>query len=332
MAEGTERRTQAKKKPRRGHDDAAKPRSKQRKKPEQAQNSGGNDVKGLQFSMAGVMARVLPVLSLALALTAIVLLYRRFMPRVATTSASETAAVSESQPAASNSKNTGYEGVEDSWSSAGYFTTGNKDLDLQVKQFCDAHTVEGNSAASNAKNAFNTIVWSEVEERTENQEPNGDEWAIVSAKHYFSGGSPEDGIGGIGDEYEFAAATSYCLQYFGYSDAWAIPIIREDAYGGQGKGALVVVTDDNGQKCVCDPALAGNGWMVSLSEYDLLVENIGQDLKKVEERGLTVQKDDLSQQSSSTGSGRSSGQSGQSSSSSSDDYAEYSEYSEYGYY
>lgn len=307
MAEGTEKRKQAKNKPRRGHDDAAKQRKKKKQPSEQVQsNKDANAVKGLQFSAGDIWGRIFPVLSVALAFTAIVLLYRRFMPRVSQATSSETVAT---QAVSSNSVQNSYQGVEDPWSSSGYFTTGNVELDLWVKEFCDALTEEGNSAASNAKNTFNSIVSSEYEERTENQEPHGDEWDIVSARHYFSSGNPAEGIGGVGDEYEFAAATAFCLQYFGFEDAWAIPIIKEDTYAGEVHSALVVVTDENEQKCVCDPELLANGWMVRQSEYDITVENIGQDLKKAEQRGLAVQKDDPSTSSSSSSSSTSSSQS-----------------------
>lgn len=314
MAEGTEKRKQAKNKPQRGHDDAAK-QGKKKQPSEKAQSKDAHAVKGLQFSAGDIWGRILPVLSVALAFSAIVLLYRRFMPRVSQATSSETV---ETQAVSSNSVQNSYQGVEDPWSSSGFFTTGNVELDLWVKEFCDALTEEGNSAATNAKNTFNTIVWSDYEERTENQEPHGDEWDIVSARHYFSSGNPAEGIGGVGDEYEFAAATAFCLQYFGFEDAWAIPIIKEDAYAGQAHGAVVVVTDENQRKCVCDPTLLANGWMVAQSEYDLTVENIGQDLKKAEQRGLTVQKDDPSaSSSSSTSSSKSDGNSSRSSQSSS---------------
>ena len=240
------------------------------------------------MSVAQVVGRILPVLCLALAFVAIVALYRKLMPQtVDETTAQSTTAPSE-QVLVSSSNPDSYAGLEDKWLASGLFTTGNKELDAQVRDFCDALTVEGSSARDNANSVFNTIVWSQYEERGPNEQPSGTEWTIASARHYFSTASPADGQPGSGDVYDFAAAISFCLRYFGFYDAYAIPIVKGTLATGQTNSALVVVSDEEGRPCVCDPTLAAEGFMLDRGLYTIVVDNIGQDLTTVEALGLDV--------------------------------------------
>lgn len=238
-------------------------------------------------SMTDILERVLPVVSLILAFAAVIVFYRRFMPQPKQVDAAETM-LAQGQQTSSSANQDGYTGLEDSWLSDENFTTGNADLDYQVKAFCDALSYEDLSAAENAQNVFDTIVWSSLEDRSEDEKPTGDEWTIVSAKHYFSSGIPEEGVGGTGDEYEFSAVASYCLQYFGFKDAWAIPILRDSAGSGQTGGAVVLVTNEDGQKCLCDSRYGSEGWMLDFESHPITVEDIGQDLTRAEDMGLSV--------------------------------------------
>ena len=264
------------------------------------------------LTAATVVSRVLPVLALALAFAAIVVLYRRLMPQTVDAAPAQEVKSPSDEALAPNSKPNTYEGLEDKWLTSGRFTTGNAELDQQVKQYCDALTVEGSSARDNASKVYNNIVWSAYEDRGANEEPSGTEWATVAARHYFEGGSPADGVGGAGDVYDFAAVASYCLRYFGFTDALAVPIVKGNDSTGKMGSALVVVSDESGQECVCDPTLAAEGFMLDRSLYNITVDNIGQDLSPVEARGLKVEEPPqaINSNSSSGSSARSNGAGG----------------------
>ena len=259
------------------------------------------------LTAAMVVSRVLPVLALALAFAAIVVLYRRFMPQTVDAAPAQEIKSPSDEALAPNSKPNTYEGLEDKWLTSGRFTTGNAELDQQVKQYCDALTVEGSSARDNASKVYNNIVWSAYEDRGANEEPSGTEWATVAARHYFEGGSPADGVGGAGDVYDFAAVASYCLRYFGFTDALAVPIVKGNDSTGKMGSALVVVSDESGQECVCDPTLAAEGFMLDRSLYNITVDNIGQDLSPVEARGLKVEEPPQAVNSSSSSGNSASG-------------------------
>ena len=113
-------------------------------------------------------------------------------------------------------------------------------------------------------------------------------------------------MGGAGDVYDFAAVASYCLRYFGFTDALAVPIVKGNDSTGKMGSALVVVSDESGQECVCDPTLAAEGFMLDRSLYNITVDNIGQDLSPVEARGLKVEEPPQAVNSSSS-SGNSAG-------------------------
>lgn len=277
-----------KKKKQKRADDAVSDNAR-RQRSEQENGAAGQDI----------LNRALPLLSVLAAFVAIVLFYNKLMPPAIADVATDVQEPAAAAPATDVQE---YYGLQDNWVSSAVFTTGNKDLDIQVKDFCDALTTEGMTASENAQEVFNTIVWSGYEERTEEEKPMGRDWATVSARHYFDTGNPAEGIGGTGDAYEFAAAISYCLRYFGYSDALAIPVLIGKSGAGQYGSALVVVTDEDGRSCVCDPTLSADGWMLDRSTYNtILVEDIDQDLTEIEARGLEVQKNstDESQSTSS---------------------------------
>ena len=241
------------------------------------------------LSVMQVVGRILPVVCLALAFVAVVILYRKLMPQTVGETTAQSSVVPSEQVLASSSNPDSYAGLEDKCLASGLFTTGNKELDKQVQEFCDALTVEGSSARDNANTVFNTIVWSSYEERGPNEYPSGTEWTIASARHYFAGATPAEGQPGSGDVYDFAAAIAYCLRYFGFYDALAVPIVKGTLATGQTNSALVIVSNEYGLPCVCDPTLAAEGFMLDRGLYTIVVENIGQDLTAVEALGLDVQ-------------------------------------------
>ncbi|MDO4536694.1 MAG: hypothetical protein Q4B54_00905 [Coriobacteriales bacterium] len=232
----------------------------------------------------GPLGYILPIMSLAVALVGSAYLFRHFFIEPKEAAAEAAAAKTAAEPIVYADNQAVYNGVSDPWYPEGYFTTGYEDLDQQVKQFCDAVSVKGNSARQNAQLAYNQIIWSNYEGRTEDQKPSGDGWDVASARHFFSTGSPKDGLGGSGDFYEYAAAASFCLRYFGYSDAFATPSLTST----QESIAVCLVTDENGYGCVCDPTYATEGWMLNRSMYTVTVEDLGQDLTKAQALGLKV--------------------------------------------
>lgn len=244
-----------------------------------------------------LVRRVLPVLSVILAFVGMVILYRNVFPWIAAVPEPEPTA-EEQAVAEDASAEPSYKGVEDPWVESGLFTMGNAELDAQIKAFCDALSVEGSTAAQNAQFVYDSIIWSSYEERTADQKPAGRDWDVALMRNYFSTGNPELGEGGTGDAYEFAAVTAYCLRYFGFEDAIAIPVLKTDDNGNETGSALVLVTNSDGERCVCDPTLSVDGWMIGLDRYDtIVVEEIGQDLSTVESLGFkTKQSEQPSQQ------------------------------------
>lgn len=230
--------------------------------------------------------RLLPVASVILAFVSIVLVYRWvFPPAEPEPVPEEVASADSSEPAADDGAPVG---VEDPWTASGTFTMGDTELDNQIKAFCDALSLDGYSAEQNAETVYDAIVWSNYEERTQEQKPAGNDWDTALMRSFFATGNPSVGEGGSGDAYEFAATTSYCLRYFGFDDAMAVPVLKTDGYGNPVSSALVLVTGADGSERVCDPDFLGEGWMLDRDSYDIAVENLGQDLTAVEEMGLTV--------------------------------------------
>ena len=309
--------------------------AKQGPKRKQRARKDDDAATGAPSRAAGFVGKLLPILCAVAGFVAIIMVYRVTFPWIA---GDKTSADATTQQAASASSSTqaqaaSYSGVSDVWT-GGLFTTGSEELDAQVKAYCDALTMEGYGAKANAQQVYNNIVWSDYVERGPDEMLSGDNWDVAAAKHFFSTGKPSEGISGEGDAYEFAAVTSFCLRYFGYSDAFAIPIIRSDNLE---HGAVCLVSDENGTARLCDPILGTEGWMLDRSLYNLTVENIGQDLTQVEALGLkTVQQQTTdgqateSQNSTSTGAGASGYNSSAYDSGSEHGYDSYG-YDEYGY-
>lgn len=161
------------------------------------------------------------------------------------------------------------EGVEDPWVPGGRFTTGDAELDQLVKDFCDSNSEEGKSAEDNAFNVYCRGMWAEFIERDDNQYPTGPTWDITYAKQILTEGG--------GNCYEQVALGEYVLKYFGYSDACAEPCLILRQSGEYGVHGLLYVTDKDGRKCLCDPALGANGWMLDADLYTVKVMDVGQD-------------------------------------------------------
>jgi|GEM_PF-3315960 len=229
--------------------------------------------------------RALPIGAVVLAFVSIVLVYRWVFPPAPPEPAPEDLAPAAAEPAAESEE---AKGVEDPWTESGTFTMGITELDYQIKTFCDALSLEDYSAEENAQAVYNAIVWSTYAERTQEQKPAGNDWDVALTRSFLSTGNPEMGEGGKGDAYEFAATTSFCLRYFGFEDAMAVPVLRTDDSGNTTSSALVLVTNSDDKECVCDPSLGADGWMLKRSSYDIVVENLGQDVTKVKEMGFKV--------------------------------------------
>lgn len=315
MAEAVEREKKAQKKARpaqkrkrrQGAGDEPSPNSPKNRTAKKTGSKGAGEERSVSrtrgaasgITLVGVLGRILPVVSMAAAFVAVVFLFRYLVPPAQEVEPEYVP--QDPQVAASSSNVEEYWGLEDKWLASGVFTTGNKELDVQVKEFCDALTMEGLSAHDNAQTTFNTIVWSGYEERTAEEKPSGADWDKAAARHFFTTGVPAEGVGGTGDVYEFAAAISYCLRYFGFTDALAVPVLRGTLATGQTSSALVVVTNEYGMSCVCDPTLLADGWMLDRDLYSIVVENIEQDLTSVEALGLSVQTVQPSEMEADTG-------------------------------
>lgn len=236
----------------------------------------------------GIVGRVLPVLSIVLALVSITLLYRYVFPMAAAQEASgdnQLTAPSTNEDA--NLASNVYQGVEDPYTYTGYFTTGNDELDQQVKAFCDSIGDPTLEARDNAKKVFDAIAQkSDYTVRAYADKPGGPEWYRVCGEQYFASAKPDEGKAGSGDYYDYASAVCWCLRYFGFSDALAVPLTNE-AGTDYGK-AVVVVTDISDTLCVCDPSRPYDGWMLDAYAQNLVIENIGQDTEQEEALGLNV--------------------------------------------
>lgn len=244
------------------------------------------------LSAMEVVAKVLPVLSLAASLVLVGGLYKYLFEDKTSDAQQETTAVENTVASTEAAKEQPDQssGVEDPWTSTKTFTTGEQELDEKVKAFCDALTLDGNGALENAQNVYNTIVWGSYIDRGEEEKPAGEKWVLACAKEYFNTAVPEEGIAGEGDYYDFAAALCYCLRYFGYSDAIAIPVLVAAESGTTTGSAYCLVSDENGYPRLCDPSQGANGWMLDRYSYNILVDDIGQDLTTAEALGLSIQR------------------------------------------
>ena len=233
-----------------------------------------------------IVACILPIVCLAAALAGGVFVYR-----YANNSIVEAQATIRGEGQANGvviEEAAPYAGVADPWNQAGSFTVGNEELDAWIKAFCDEHTPEDAKVEEAAKETYDAIVLSTYLDRVD--KPMGTDWVARSARDYFSS---DDGMGGYqGDYYEFSSVLALCLRYFGYADAIAVPIVRSMPSGEEYGSALCLVTNLDGVGSVCDPSLGVDGWMIARAGYDILVDDIGQNLDAAEAIGLRIQKKD----------------------------------------
>lgn len=188
-------------------------------------------------------------------------------------SASKSAASSSSSSSSSSSVSNSaaaLKSVEDPWVESKVFTTGDAELDANIKELCDNESEAGLSASENAYRAYIAVAWSNYQERDDNQNPQGPDWTLTYAKQWFANGNS-------GNCYELTATTQYVLQYFGYSDAKAEPCFVELESGDMGDHGLVFVTDiTDGSPRIVDDALGTNGWMLDEDALSYQIKDIGQ--------------------------------------------------------
>ena len=181
----------------------------------------------------------------------------------------ETGTSSQSQQTSSASSLSLSTGVEDPWLEGKVFTTGDAELDANIKEFCDSATTAGASATENAYKAYLAVAWSDYAERDDNKAPQNSDWARVYAKQWFASGKS-------GNSYEYAAVTQYVLEYFGYTDAKAEPCTVTQDNGSTENRGLVLVSDiTSGRSCVCDCTLGSNGWMLPADSYKYEIQKTG---------------------------------------------------------
>ena len=179
----------------------------------------------------------------------------------------EASASSASDSAASAAATTG---VQSPWTDDGTFTTGDAALDNYIKKVCDEHSQSGATYEQNAYDTYIYVSRCDYVERANNQSPWGEKWDVEFAKQFFEEGDS-------GSCYNYAAVVEYVLKYFGYSDAEGEPCVVKLQSGAWGDHGLVFVTNKaDGKRCIIDPALSANGWMLGIDDYDYDVRNIGQ--------------------------------------------------------
>ncbi len=247
------------------------------------------------FTVRGFFARLIPIVCLAGAFVAIVGLYRFVFPPVTKAEGAATGDTGVVQGDAAVQTQPTYRGVEDPWVSSGYFTTGDENLDPKVKEFCDAYSKAGETAPSNALNVYNTIMWNySCVDKGEDQKPAGPSWAEACARDFLSRYAAAGDLGGEADYYELAAIVSFCLRYFGYSDALAVPVVIGSGGNTSVDAAYCLVTSETGSSCICDPTRGAGGWMIDRYSVTFMVDDIGQDLTQVEAMGLQIRWQDTS--------------------------------------
>lgn len=284
----------------------------------------GND----RSPLLDVLGLMFPVVSLAGALGLAVFILGRVDGRVSAAQAELASAHEDTsaQTAVAQPEQEVYTGVSDPWIEAGSFTVGSEELDNYISSYCDEHTPDGATAYEAAKETYEAIVGSTYLDRVD--KPMGTDWVARSARDFFVS---DDGMGGHqGDYYEFCATMALCFRYFGFGDAIAVPILGTFSSGEEYGSALVLVTSGDGASCVCDPVMGESGWMLSRSSYNILVDDIGQNLDAVQALGLRVVEKSQSEQSE-DGSTQSSTQSTSSAGGSAYGTDGYDEYDEYGY-
>ncbi len=258
--------------------------------------AGGEDAprkktRKVRLSARNVVDGLVPLLCVVVAFAATVAIYRYLFPR---THQSDATAAAAGEPVADSGTQVAtdaYQGVDDPWTASKHFTTGDDELDQRVKALCDALTTQGQDASANAQNVYNNIMWNYTYAPVDKgQKPAGPNWVRACAKEFFSTMSSPAELGGEGDYYQFAAVIAFCLRYFGYSDAMAVPVLVPSGGEETFDAAYCLVTDENGAARVCDPTLSANGWMRDRYSYNIVVDDIGQDLSVVEGMGLYVQR------------------------------------------
>lgn len=242
------------------------------------------------FASFGMVGAVLAPVALACSLGAALLVYQRAFPE-ATEEQTEQATATQSAGAPQETgaaQAQSYVGVPDPWVMTGNFTIGDPELDAQIKEFCDAFSGEGTSSEVAAQTVYNNIVWGNYTPREAGQQPRGKDWSWVAARLYFDAARPEEGEAGDGDYYEYAAALTCCLRYFGYTYVTALPVVSWDEWGNQTGSAICYVMDEAGVRYVCDPSQGTLGWMLDAATQDIVVDDIGQDLSDAEMLGLPI--------------------------------------------
>ena len=181
----------------------------------------------------------------------------------------ETSKSSQTQQSSSAASQSFSAGVEDPWLEGKVFTTGDAELDANIKDFCDSATTAGASATENAYKAYLAVAWSDYAERDDNKAPQNSDWARVYAKQWFASGKS-------GNSYEYAAVAQYALAYFGYSDAKAEPCtVTQDNGAAENRGLVIVSDITSGRSCVCDCTLGSNGWMLPADSYKYEIQKTG---------------------------------------------------------
>ena len=235
-----------------------------------------------------IVACLLPIVSLAGSLALATFIFRH-VDNAVKVSQEALAGAAQDSSTVEMAPQTVYAGVDDPWNASGSFTVEDEELDAFIRDFCDAHTMEGDTAAQAAKRTYDDVVQSAYLYRVD--KPMGLDWVARSAREYFR--SRTDTGEYQGDAYEFSAVMALCLRYFDYGDAFAMPIVYSESEEGQEGSALCLVTDKTtGMPCVCDPTLGTEGWMLPRAGYDILVEDIGQNLEPARGLGLRIQEKD----------------------------------------
>lgn len=226
--------------------------------------------------------RFLAVLALIIVIIVAAMVVRHVRAEAAAKAEAEAAAAAAANPQATQEKTASiYEGVDDPWVPGGKFTTGDQELDQMVKEICDEHTTEGDSASDNAFSTWCYVTRLDYIETDYNQNPSGPGWAIEYAKQVYNDKAANC--------YSFVAMASFCLRYFGYEDAVAEPCVIEKQSGDWGQHGLMFVTNiETGEKCLCDPSKSANGWMLKEDIYNYYVEDIGQNTERSRERAAEV--------------------------------------------
>ncbi len=179
-----------------------------------------------------------------------------------TTSSSE----SSSSSTSSKSQTKTSSGVKSPWTDSGTFATGDASLDEDVKEFCDGIATTDMDNETALLEVYKGVAWSEYVERDDAQHPSGKDWRIEYAHKYYDHDCS-------GNCYEFAAFLSYCLQYMGLEDAHAEGIVLELQSGGWGDHGIVLVTNTDGEACLCDTSLGTNGWMLPETAYNMQIQD-----------------------------------------------------------